>query len=368
MLKKILPLICFLSFGAHAFSQNVSTYVTNSGVDDAILITSKGKFYGTGWRRSTLFDITTLPPKVVFDSLNNGTDLCEDHDGNILFCDFNGGKVYKLNSTTNKVSLMASNIEKPGAIAMMQDSDTFLVGSTSSKVYKVAPDGNVKVYMSGGLLSSPGAIAYDDYGNLFIGNYYNGKIVKIDTNGNMTDFCTLPTSSLGRFARMGHHLFVTGVFNHRIYRVNLLSGDWTLFAGTDKGSRDGKRNVATFDGPNGIAVSATGDTLFVSDFGTLSIRIITDYNLAVDDVSNIRFLNLYPNPNQGRFTVELDVNNEVTFELNDILGRHYQVELISKNFVSGKGVFDLRTSSPQGMYMLKAKSAKGQMVQPIWVK
>jgi len=67
-------------------------------------------------------------------------------------------------------------------------------------------------------------------------------------------------------------LYVADFGNTRIRRINPL-GAVTTVAGSTPGSRDGDVRVATFNGPNDVAV-ATDGTLYVS--GSFHLRRASD--------------------------------------------------------------------------------------------
>ena len=82
------------------------------------------------------------------------------------------------------------------------------------------------------------------------------------------------------------YIYATGFNTNKIYKVSL-SGQITVLAGTgSNGQTNGPAAEATFNGPNGIVASPGGDSLFISDFYSRSLRLITDVSTGIINTSS----------------------------------------------------------------------------------
>jgi hypothetical protein len=73
-------------------------------------------------------------------------------------------------------------------------------------------------------------------------------------------------------------LYLSASGLNKIHKLTL-NGELTVFAGTGTAnSLDGAKDKASFNQPNGIVASITGDTLYVSEIGSKAIRFITGAN------------------------------------------------------------------------------------------
>jgi DNA-binding beta-propeller fold protein YncE len=73
----------------------------------------------------------------------------------------------------------------------------------------------------------------------------------------------------------GRRLFIADSGNHRIVVADPASGEvLDVFGSGERGLRDGDRRTATFDTPQGMALTADGATLYVADTGNHAVRAV----------------------------------------------------------------------------------------------
>jgi hypothetical protein len=134
---------------------------------------------------------------------------------------------------------------------------------------------------------------------------------------------------LGFIALAGDAIYASGVQVPTIYRAPTSGTGKTVFAGTGvAGSLDGDVSTATFNGPNGLVASPDGYTLYVTDFNTRSVRVITGLPgvSAVDEAdlpaSGARLGN-HPNPFNPATVLryELAAAGSVSLRVFDARGR-----------------------------------------------
>ena len=137
---------------------------------------------------------------------------------------------------------------------------------------------------------NPAAIVVDGAGDIYVADQLNHRIRKI-SSGVVTTIAGTGAQGFvdGPGSGAAFHqpisiaidptsgdLLVADLGNHSIRRITLAASVWTVatVAGTGSaGMNDGAGNVAQFNNPQGIAVSATG-VIYVGDFLNNRIRVI----------------------------------------------------------------------------------------------
>ena len=222
----------------------------------------------------------------------------------------------------------------------------------------------VTSYVSGSGLRDPIGIALDDSGNVYSSNWQNGRIYKITPEQQVTLFATIPGGTINQITYANGTLYVPSPSLNKIFSLTL-DGTLTLLAGTGQaGSQNGPALEATFDRPNSIAASLTGDTLYVIDANPGVIRMITlDVGTSIDDTNpempaSIRLDQNYPNPFTltTKITYSLPAPGFVSLKIYDLLGREvrslvheiqearqHSVAVSAVNLVSGVYLYRLET-------------------------
>jgi sugar lactone lactonase YvrE len=142
-------------------------------------------------------------------------------------------------------------------------------------------------------LVEPFGVAFDRAGALYICEYKGEKIDKLDRKGASTIFAGTGAASFGGdggpanqaalrdphglLIGPGDTMYIADTLNHRIRKVNMKTGVITTLAGTGEPgySGDGGPAVkAAFNGAFGIALTKSGDKLYVADLSNRRIRMI----------------------------------------------------------------------------------------------
>jgi len=330
-------LMVFLLINGTLFSQNVTTLVgPNSGINDALAIDSLGNIYGSDFGVSTsggssVYKIDTAGNVSTFSTgYSSCNGLAFDHQGSLYVVDFTSSnqnhQVYQLDQTGAKT---AYGPKIPGASGIIFDplSDTLYVSqytSSSNSISKLAPDGTVSLYCNHSLLNGPVGMAYDDQNNLYVANFSDGEIYKVTHAGDSLEFIgKVPKSGswgIGFLTYASGYLYATGIGVHKIYQIST-DGTVTEFAGTGTaGNTNGSAQNAEFNRPNGIATNKNQDRLYISDYGTKNIRLISDIISGVDDLDKEVQWSVYPNP----------VSDLITIEFSDLQSRQ-QIQIYNAN-------------------------------------
>ena len=364
-MKKNYLIIGGLLLVGYLKSQTVSTFFNDPGikVDDALTLDPEGNLYGSNFMGTNVYKITPAGTATVFAggfNTPNGTAFNSQHQ--LYVCDLEGNKIYKLSATGD--FLDSVSVHGPSGIVKSQHSDTMIFTQYKDhNVCKLAPDGSVHVMKSGAPLNGPVGLSYDKTGNLYVANFDDRKIFRFDTDSVVNYVATMPGPAngwLGFITYASGTLWGTGYNDHRIYRIYQNYVDSTaLYAGSSIGNVDGAPDVAKFNSPNGIVASLTGDSLFVSDFNTGRIRIIslissTGVDAKVKKLNNVF---IYPNPAQDRITIGYDKPIE-KYTIHDVTG---------KLLLTGEGKEINLGGLTDGLYFIHLQAKEG-VVNSTFVK
>lgn len=369
-------LLIFLLINWNLMAQNVTTMVGSSGINDALVVDSIGNIYGADFGvsstgSSSVYKIDTAGVVTTFSTgYSSCNGLAFDHQGNLYVVDFTSSnqnhQVYKLDDTGVKTAY-GPKISGASGIIFDPLSDTLYVSqytSSSNRISQLAPDGTVSLYCDHNDLNGPVGMAYDDNHNLYVANFSDGEIYKITHQGDSLEFIgQVPKSGswgIGFLTYASGYLYATGIGVHKVYQIST-NGMVTEFAGTGTaGDLDGDAQTAQFTRPNGIATNAAQDRLYISDYGTKNIRLITGIIsglTSVEDSDNFDFKN-YPNPfiDGTTFTYELVRSADVVLEVVALDGSIVFQKFI-RNQSKGKHQYYWNTEKLNaGMYLVKLMS------------
>lgn len=359
-LKLLLQLVLLLPLSVGA--QTVSTLVPgNSGIDDNLLLDSAGNIYGCGYDNGNIYKVTPAGAvSLITPAFNSANGTAWDGMGNLVVCDNTGGGqgIYKIAPDTT-VSLFLA-IGSPSGITKDPTSDTlFFTTYTGHTVYKVAPDTSFSVLAQGNGLNGPVGMAWDEDNNLLVGNFSNGIVFRLDRSGNKTQIGQFPNGILGFLAYRDGYYYGTAFNGQKIYRMDSL-GNSTLVAGSVIGQVDGPAATARFNRPNGIAFSKGGDSLYISDYGAKSIRVITGLD-SIGIVANEppvllpADVQVAPNPSEGLIRVDFYLQEEenVSLHMMDLQGREV-LRIDAQSFSMGQHSTLLNADQlPKGIYLLE---------------
>ena len=129
------------------------------------------------------------------------------------------------------------------------------------------------------------------------------------------------------------------------------------------------RVIIEYDDPTDGFGDGPCDADHLTEWGeTEDYSIIVDNTASILDTSFANF-NIYPNPNNGTFNLnlEVDINNKVLIQLFDVRGRLVSAKkyATTKTSFSEKITFE-NTSS--GLYLLKVINGKKQTIQKLLIK
>ena len=280
----------------------------------------------------------TTGDKVVFATgLQGASGNDFDSQGNLFQSNIAGGFISKVTPAGDVSTFVSSGINAPVGIAIDDEDNLFVCSCGNNTIRKVTPDATSTAFALGSIFNCPNGIIFDHNGNLYVSNFGGfNNLVKITPDGATSVLAAIPGSNNGHltYYEPDSVLLVNSHGSSSIYRVTL-DGDVTKIAGTgDRGNTDGDAlTEATFSRPNGISVSADGDTIWVNSsiptvdnpgngFFPLNpsvIRMITGFKEMVSSSAQVGLTNLnfelFPNPATTSVQVEMTLNRGSNLQL-----------------------------------------------------
>ena len=285
------------------YAQTVTTVARDADVTDALTLspdarTLFGSAYGTpDVSRVDLSDGSVTRHGRVSTSANGSA---VGADGRLYVADDQGGRIYRYPLSGDSAEVFV-RLPSPNGLFRLPGTDTLVVASyPNNSVSKVAPDGTVTPWTSGGELNGPAGIAQAADGRLYVANFEDGKVIRVLADGTQQLVGRFGGgTNVGFIAAAGDYLYGTLIGVDRIERMDPRTGRVEAFLGGAGGTRDGGPGEARFNGPNGITATPDGDTLYVSDFRTGNIRRITNLSRtssSADTQSALPDARVVPNP------------------------------------------------------------------------
>jgi len=329
----VITLILIFAFG-FLQAQTVTTFAgPGINIDDAIIKAADGTIYGSRYTGTYVYKVT--PSGEVSEymgGINAANGLAFDADSNLVVAANLGNKIYKIMPDSTKIEFVPNIISPSGIIADPLSDTLYVTQYTQNRVVKVAPDGSITPFLAGNGLNGPVGMAWDDNDTLYIANYNDGRIFKVNGTS-ITEIADIPGTNFGAIGFLAYgagKLYATGIGVHRIYQIDLPSGNVSVLAGTGVGDLlDGPAANARFNRPNGILFDPTDNSIYTSGFQVRVLRqitgVITGISLEseVGIIEDYRLDQNYPNPFNPSTTIRfrLPVSEMVSLKLYDISGR-----------------------------------------------
>ena len=305
----------------------------------------------------------------------SGNDF--DSNGVLYQADIGISTIYKI-INGNRVFFSNTGISNPVGLVFDSNDNMFVCNCGNNTIRKITPSGVSTPFSSGGLFSCPNGITIDENDNLYVSNFSNGNIIKITTDGTPTLINVTPGGSNGApgNGHLDYHeglrtLFIASMASSTIFYLNIdNTSNLEILAGTGvRGNNDGLASEATFSRPNGVAVTQSGDSIYINSAVPITdipniplnpsiIRLITGVH---DLLSNTDFdtkeyqVKTYPNPVKNQFSIEVSLfkdYNDLQIKLFDIQGKlikeiknistdnqYLKVQLDISNFDSGSYIY-----------------------------
>ena len=298
-------------------------------------------------------------------------------EGVLYQADIGTSQIFKIVNGT-KVFVSSLGIIGPVGLAFDSEDNLYVCNCNGHNIRKITPSGSSTIFSSSSHLLCPNGITVDEHNNLFISNFSNNKIVKITPTGVASVFANTPGANNGHlnYYENNSTLYVCSIATSRIYSIDA-NGVVEVLAGSGvAGNNDGSAAEATFSKPNGIAISSTGDTIYINTsthttnipnnpLNPSLIRMITNVQglttsiVEPDNDAFISSLTLIAKDQKLELKLQSQVKTELQINIFDIQGR----SMITKpwsDIIRGENYMQLDISSlVKGNYLASFYSTIG---------
>ena len=197
---------------------------------------------------------------------------------------------------------IAASFKSPYGVVVEPGGNIYVADPGNARIRKVTPNGMVTSLAGSGVegwldgvgsaakFHTPGGLSLDAMGNISVPDYGGNRIRRVTPGGVVTtaagtgakssidgaiDVATFD-SPIATATDASGNIYVAELSGNRIRKVTP-TGDVSTLAGSGVAQfADGTGALASFNGPAGVAVTPSGDAIYVSDNGNNRIRKITD--------------------------------------------------------------------------------------------
>jgi hypothetical protein len=251
--------------------KSVSTLAATglANTTDGISVGANGDIYVSGGPDAqNILRITPEGEMSVFAAGFNTNGSYFDSHGNLYVANYAESSVRKI-TPAGIVTTFASSLDGPAGIWVDENDNVFVslfganfsgVGAT---VLKIAPDGVVATYATGGGLQDVIGIVGDENGRVYASNWAAGSLFDI-TDGNVN----LLAATVGRTNMICYsngYIYMPGPADALIRRVSLEGAVETFIGTTTRQTIDGPLAIADFERPNSCALTPDGTIMYVMD-------------------------------------------------------------------------------------------------------
>ncbi len=346
-----------LSISANAQTV-VSTLVENGATPftDDLIEDASGNLYCADYSGDAVFKRTPSGVVTTFvNGLNTPNGLAFNSAGELYVCDNIGSRIYIFDAAG--IPLDTITITNPSGIIKDAVSDTMIVTTygSISELKKLAPDGSIIDFHAGGDLNGPVGLEYC-LGDLYVANFNDRKIFKVEED-TVIYLTQLPgTGRLGFLANAGNKMLATAFNGQKLYTIDPVSEEVHIYAGNSFGGIDGALDSAQFTTPNGVYVNPSLDSIYVSEYNTGKLRLITGFTLGLPEESFATTFDLFPNPSSGTFSIKYNTQEHYTVSILTLDGKIIEEKWVEETQVT----FD-QLDLEAGIYLVQIK-VKGAVI------
>ncbi|MEZ4797549.1 MAG: T9SS type A sorting domain-containing protein [Flavobacteriaceae bacterium] len=370
MIKNTFITGILLLLSIKGLSQTVTT-IFEGLPDDALVFDSDGNLYASSYTQGKIYKYDNSYNVSEFTSFpSNAVGIAINSTNEIFNCDFGTSRIRSFlpNGSLN-LNLLQSGYPA-GIIKDYGSDDLIFTKFSGNSIHRLSTNGSVSLISNAPELDGPVGLTFDNNGELYVSNYNNRKIFRVLSDGTLEYIATLGNSSvLGYIAYAQEMLWGTVLGEHKIYMINPNGIDEvTLFAGSSGGTADGDISVATFAAPNGIIFNDLEDTMYVTEFNTKNIRVISGISLSVEefDENDIKLLTPLKN-NEVILKANIQNVNSFNLTIRQLHGQTVFRETI--NTENSATIKKINTDSWQdGIYFMTIQSAKNSTTKKFIVK
>ncbi len=356
---KTLQLVFFCMFSTCLFAQITVTTITSeiSGSGGLSLDTEGNLYIGDfgdtlggpdpdGIPNNILQLDTDLNLSIFATGFTGASGNGFDSNGILFQSDIRDNAIYKIINGV-RTFVTSDGIVSPVGIVFDSNDNFYVCNCGNGTIQKVTPAGTSTVFASGSLFACPNGITVDEDDNLYVSNFSNTNIVKITPSGTATTIANTQTGDTNGhldFDEISRNLYIASYAGQKIYSLNIDDPQIEVLVGTGtRGNTDGNADTATFSTPNGVAVSQTGDSIYINCAVPLSgttinpqvIRLISGVTLSIEENARKKYhVKTYPSPASNEITIQaiLPIHiSEVTITIYNLQGKWVKEEAMVSN-------------------------------------
>lgn len=354
---------CFLLLTPLAAGQTVQTVAESPGILDYLALDrATGELYSTNYTSVNRVK-QDGSVELIADGYSFVTGMGVAANGDLYFLDAAAMTIYKRDDA-GTIAAFATGLNRLVGIWMSRDNTGLYTQSADGIIYFINFDGTVNELMTG-FAEGMTDIVRDEAGNFYVAYFEAGDINKIAPDGTVTPLVNLD-SWVGYITYAQGYVYATAWQKHQVVRVDVNTGETVVVAGTgEAGTVDGSPGTAQFNEPNGIVASVTGDTLYVSEYGSSTLRLITSVtSVSTEEDETPTSFSLeqnYPNPFNPSTTItySLQQSSNVTLVVSDLLGRTLETLVAQKQAAGKYEVSWDATGQPSGVYFYRLETEHG---------
>ncbi len=375
-MKSILLLIAGMAIGVLSLGQvnyHVSTILpegTNQ-FDDGLTMDENGTIYASYWgvwQGAPGTHIYRIRKNGEMDTLAVGFNRPNGihySDGKVYVANSRGHNVSRVDTLTGQVEVLIS-VTNPSNVMKFPGVDSLLIVSYSGrKLYGYSDWYGLNEISNSSKLTGPVGIALSKTGDVYVGNFDDGKILKLNAQNEFDEVADVGGGT-GFFAIHGDSLYTTNHVTKQVQVVNLIDSSVSVIAGSGRPIiEDGVNDSASFASPNGIVISPSGDSIYISEYQGKALRLIERMPIDTDTVST-GFLyyerdqfKIFPQPATSTCSIELEENRIILgVKLIDVTGN-----VINANWSRSESriLLDVSTVST-GNYVIQIETKTGEIL------
>jgi sugar lactone lactonase YvrE len=241
-----------------------SVEMVSNGLIGGMSVDAAGNIYNTNFHKSVWRTAPNGETVLLNDEFTNASGNFALPGGDLLQADYTENKIFRITPDGTRTVFADGGMNGPVGIVRRPDGD-FIVANPKGKFLVRVPAGGgaAEVVLRDERLQEPNGVTIDPAGNIYVSDLDNGIVFKWTPQGELLELTELPGKGNAHGVYAGGALYVNKIWDHVIYRVDLVSGAYGIVTGNGRpGYDDGPIGTATIEEPNGIATNAAKDVVY----------------------------------------------------------------------------------------------------------